>query len=180
MSDNKNKILEKVTFFQKIKNVKHIEIYIAVIIVLIVCAIYFSGVSTTNTAKVETSSTFEYANYMEEKLSKLLSQVDGAGKVSVMLSLEGTSEIVYATSTEEKTNSSNITNGSTTNSVVTTEPILSSGKPVIVKEYLPKITGVIVVSQGANDIKVKLELLKAVQTLLDVPTSKIEILIGSK
>lgn len=177
----KNKIADKIPFLQKLKNVKHIEIYFAVIVILIVGATYFGGISTTTKVeKVETSSTFEYANYMENKLSKILSQIDGAGNVSVMLSLEGTSEIVYATSTEEKTNSSSITNGSTSNTIITTEPIFASGEPIIVKEYLPKITGVIVVSQGASDIKVKLELLKAVQTLLDVPMSKIEILNGSK
>lgn len=179
----KSKLLNKIPFIQKLKNIKHIEIYVAVIFVLVLIAIYFTGntfTSSTNTNTNTSTSTFEYADYMENKLSKLLSGVDGAGKVSVMLSLEGTSEIVYATSTEEKTNTSSITNGSTSNTIITTEPIFASGQPIVVKEYLPKITGVIIVAQGAGDIKVKLELLQAIQTLLDVAPSKIEILVGNK
>lgn len=179
----KNKIFSKIPFIQKLKNIKHIEIYVAVVFVLIVIAVYFSGNVSTSTninSMNGSSSTFEYADYMEKKLSKLLSEVNGAGKVSVMLSLEGTSEIIYATSTEEKINTSNITNGSTSNTIITTEPIFASGKPIIVMEYMPKITGVIVVAQGAEDIKVKLELLQAVQTLLGVTPSNIEILVGNK
>lgn len=182
MSDKKL-YLSKLPFIQKLKSIKHLEIYVAVIFVLILVAIYFTGNTkqvSTNTNSSVTSSVFDYATYLEEKLSKLLSDVDGAGKVSVMVTLDGTSEIVYATSIEEKTNESLITNGSTSNTIITTEPIFASGEPVVVKEYLPKITGVVVVSQGAESVKVKLELLRAVQTILDVSSSKIQILVGNK
>lgn len=57
---------------------------------------------------------------------------------------------------------------------------MSGGKPVILKEIEPKVKGVVVVAQGANDARVKLELYKAVMTLLGVESSDIEIFAMSK
>jgi len=44
-------------------------------------------------------------------------------------------------------------------------------------EILPKVKGVIVIAQGANDIRVKLDILKAVQALLGVSSSQVEIFV---
>lgn len=45
-------------------------------------------------------------------------------------------------------------------------------------EVVPKVNSVIVVAGGAKDYKVKLEILKACETLLNLPTQNIEVLIG--
>ena len=47
-------------------------------------------------------------------------------------------------------------------------------------EVVPKVSSVIVVAEGAKDYKVKIELLKAVEAILNLPTSNIEILVGNK
>lgn len=43
---------------------------------------------------------------------------------------------------------------------------------------MPTIGGIIVVSSGAGSAKVKLEILKAIEALLDVPQTNIEVLVG--
>lgn len=179
-----SKFSEKNQFFKKLKNIKHIEIYIAIIFIVILIAIYFvdfnksSGTSTTTASASYTA--YEYANYVEDKLEKVLSNIKNAGKVSVMVSIESGSEIIYATTSEEKTNT--VSSGST--STVVSEPVIVTNKgnsqPIIIKEYMPKINGVIVVAEGANNISVRLELLKAVEAILNVPTTNIEILVGKK
>ncbi len=45
-------------------------------------------------------------------------------------------------------------------------------------EIVPKVNSVIVVAGGAKDYKVKLEILKACEALLNLPAENIEILIG--
>ncbi|GHU68621.1 hypothetical protein FACS1894184_11080 [Clostridia bacterium] len=39
----------------------------------------------------------------------------------------------------------------------------------------PQAVGVVVVADGANDIRVRLELIRAVQTLMDLPASAVEV-----
>ncbi len=47
-------------------------------------------------------------------------------------------------------------------------------------ESIAAVTGVIVVAQGANDLSVRLELARAVQSLLNVPQKNIEIFAMAK
>ena len=57
-------------------------------------------------------------------------------------------------------------------------PIVASvsGEALIIKENQPKVRGVIVIAQGAQDIGVRNGILSAVMTLLDVTADKVEIL----
>ena len=50
-----------------------------------------------------------------------------------------------------------------------------SGKPVLIAEKFPEIQGVVIVAEGAGNAAVKLEIIRAVQALLEVPNEKIEV-----
>ena len=52
--------------------------------------------------------------------------------------------------------------------------------PLIVKEILPDVKGVIVIAEGADDIKVRLNLVNAVCTALAVDADKVEIFTKNK
>ena len=74
-------------------------------------------------------------------------------------------------------------NGVTTKTeeiVVIEKPLLIDGssgeEPLVLLEIMPKIAGVVVVAEGAKDVNVKLNLLKAIQALITVPSGNIEIL----
>ena len=43
-----------------------------------------------------------------------------------------------------------------------------------------QVVGIIVVSSGAEQVRVKLDILRAIQTVLSVPNTNIEILVGNK
>lgn len=176
----KKKLFGNIGFFQKLKSIKHIEIILAVVLGAIILLIYFStfGTSSSDDTAYKSTSTTEYAAMLEEKLGNVLKEINGVGNVSVMITLSSGPEYIYATNVEEKTNT-NTSGGSTTTSVTTTtEPIIISNEMVIVKEIMPAVGGVIVVSSGAGDTKVKLEILRAIQALLDVPQANIEVLVG--
>ena len=182
MSDKKSIFSSK--FFQKLKGIKHIEIIIAVILISALLLIYFSNFTSKTSSSTTTNST-SLANYygeLEGKLEKILKEIQGVGNVKVMITVSNSSKLVYATSKEETSNTN--TNGSTTisNNQTTTNPILIqvNGKtqPLVVEEILPDIQGIVVVCSGAEDYKVRLEVLKAIQTLVKVPSSSIEILVG--
>ena len=174
-------IISKIPFLSKIKNIKGIEWIVICSLCLLIFIIYYSSI-TNDKASINysnpTSSTSEYAKEIEEKLCNVLSNVAGAGKVSVMVTLECGTEIKVATSKEERTNYSSGTSSNTQSVTVVENPVIIGKEPLVVLEILPKIKGVIVVAQGANNVSVRLELLRAVQTLIDVNSNQIEIFVG--
>ncbi len=175
---------KKITIWERLKNIKHFEIIIVVVFCAILLLIYSSTFSSTKSEKntLTALTTEEYAEYLENKLSNVLSQINGAGNVSVMVTLACGVEYVYATNaTEETTSQTN--NGVTTTQTTTTEELIlvsQSGKdsPLVIKENLPKVSGVLIVSSGASNISVMLELQKAVMALLEIDAEDIEILVG--
>ena len=177
------KIKEKILlYFEKMKKIKHIEIYIAIVVALIIVAVYFST-SFTFKSKGQNSSTKEdnlevnfsnsqeYVVYLENKLESVITNVKGVGQANVIITLEKGFEYVYET--EEETNSS--ANG---NIVTKTKVVLVNGKPVLKEEIYPVVKGIVIVAEGAKDTSVKLNILSLVQTIININTSQITILEG--
>lgn len=177
--DKKNKII-------KIFNKKTLKIIMIVFLLLIFVLLYINlsnKTFRTDSDNVENTSsnylnTLEYSKEIERKLEALISQIDGAGKVSVMVSLDGSPELIYVYDEESKTSS----NSSGTTTTSSSSPIIinkdNGDSALILKEKLPAVKGVIVVSSGANNISIKLDILRAVSTLLDITTDKISVLKG--
>lgn len=186
MSDKKTSLFDRIPFMQKLKNIKHIEFVILVIFVVVLAVIYMSSQknesSTSNMA--EASSLEEYGEYLEDKLENVIKNIDGAGNIEVMITFDGRITYEYATEKEEVTTSSSVTGG--TNSKTTTNEkmiiVSQNGKetPLIVKEIYPPIAGVVVVSSGAGNVAVKLNIISAIETLLDVDNNKVQVLAGGK
>lgn len=90
------------------------------------------------------------AETLEERLSGALSQLEGAGSVEV---------VIYQKESE--------------NSVAQTTDVFAA---LTRKSSTFAPSGVLVLAQGADDLRVRLEIERAVQALLDVPASHIEVL----
>lgn len=126
-----------------------------------------------------------YVRNLENKLSSILSKIDNAGQVSVMITLKGSTEMIPAKdeSLSDKVTNENDTSGGTRviNESITNDKVVFSNeqggnsKPLIVKEINPEVKGVIVVADGAKDGKLKLKLSEAVQTILDVPAYRVTV-----
>ena len=168
--------------FERIKKVKHFEIYIAVGLAIIIAVIYFSFLKApsqnkdTNNKIDNVSSNFsssgEYIDYLENKLENVITLVKGAGNVEVVVTLEKGFEYVYATEEETRTTA----NGTT---ITTSNIVMVNGKPVIKEEIYPVVQGIVIVASGANNVSVKMDILSRVQTVIEIENSKINIYAGN-
>ncbi|MGI6083836.1 MAG: hypothetical protein ACOYIF_00165 [Acetivibrionales bacterium] len=114
---------------------------------------------------------------IERRLSELLSKVEGAGQVSVMVYADTGSEQVPAYNNEQNTRSDERSDGKSTEVSETRQLALSGAdEPVILKVLIPQIKGVVVVAEGADDILIKAQLNNAVYTLLGIPEHRVQIL----
>jgi len=155
---------EKITELLKGKNVKLISIIILILIVLLF--VFFSNQKTDNSENLDAVTM--YVERTEKELSSILSKVEGAGEVSVLISVESGMETVLAKKTTVKEN----------NGVIESEetPLVVNGKTVTIKENYPKIIGVLIVAEGANSLDVKLKLQSATLSFLNISINQIEIL----
>lgn len=118
---------------------------------------------------------------LEEKLKNILSQIEGAGELDVMITYESSEEIQPAFNTNttmEETKEVDKQGGErtvTTSSENKTMITSSANDPIVIKTNQPKINGVIVVATGAKDLNVKETLYSAVQTALQVQGHQVEI-----
>ena len=107
------------------------------------------------------------------QLEKTLSQVEGAGKVKVLINYSQSGEKILAYDMESNINEKD--NGKENNSK--SEVVYDGNKmPVILKEYMPKVEGVIIVAQGGNIESVKKQLISVTVALLGIDSHKIEVL----
>ena len=143
-------------FWDKLKKIKHIEIYLTAIFAIIIVMIYLSSLSSSNhdnTGQVSIdysqsqNQTQEYVENLENKLVNVLSKVKGAGDVNVVITLEKGFEYLYVTEEQVRTNA----DGS---QVRTQTVVMVDGEPMIEQEILPVIKGILVTASGAKDVLV--------------------------
>ena len=122
---------------------------------------------------VVTEDTYEYKRQIETELTKILGEIKGVGELEVMVTIEGTTEYVYA----EELETDNDADGEKTseqyqNKIVMNE--VDGNKEALVKKIIkPQISGVIIVCQGGGDLSLKERLIKAAATALDLPSGRI-------
>lgn len=146
MSDNEKKTGFK--WFEKLKKIKHIEIYIAIIFIVILLLIYMSNFtgskSDNNDLNTDTLTVTAYIDRLESNLEETLSNIGGVSDVKVMITL-------------------NMTEAEVADSQITLNKF-------------PEIKGVIVTAKGVNDTATKLKVLHAVEAVIDIRNGNIEIL----
>ncbi|RKD34571.1 sporulation stage III protein AG [Thermohalobacter berrensis] len=192
-------------FFDKFKNIFNKEesnkVFTTIITVFSIGLIILIGVSTfiepDNNAVMENSLKGleneninkdyslinNYTSTLESKLETVLSQIKGVGQVEVMITLYDSAERIPAvntTKTEEKTKEKDSQGG--VREVIKqdyTEQVVVSNQNndslVVIKEVKPKVKGVIVVAEGAEDLAVKEKLYTAVKTVLGISGNRVEI-----
>ena len=135
-----------IKWLEKFKNIKHIEIYVAIIFIVILLLIYLSnsGAKETKNTKTNDSTVTSYINNIERDLEDSLSCIAGISDVKVMITIN---------LNDLKVENSNV----------------SMAK-------FPEIKGVLITAKGVNSTANKMRVLHAVQAVLDVTNGNIEIL----
>ena len=127
----------------------------------------------------------QYIKEMEAKAESLLSGVNGAGQVKVMITLRASSEQVVEKDmpvTRSQTSEQDSQGGSRMVSEFATEDATVYRKgngyeePYVVKTLSPSVEGVVVVAQGAGNGEVSKNLSEAVQILFGVEAHRVKVL----
>ncbi|MEN6348389.1 MAG: hypothetical protein ABFD08_03180 [Syntrophomonas sp.] len=114
-------------------------------------------------------------------LESILSQVDGAGKVEVSLTLSSDGVKSYASNRRdekretEETDAKGLKKNSQEENLVQ-DLAVSSGSPLLVEEKFPQVLGVLVVADGARKQTVQENLTDAAATLLNIPAHRVRVL----
>lgn len=130
------------------------------------------------------SETEAYMQAMEEKVEKLLSRMEGAGEVKVILTWKTSVErivekdvsTVRSNTAEEDSQGgtrtvNDLDSGETT--VLSTQG--SNAEPYVVKTISPTVEGVLVLAQGAGDGTVSSNLSDAVQVLFGIGAHQVKV-----
>lgn len=122
----------------------------------------------------------DYSSFLEAKLAKILSKMKGVGEVSVMITLESSTESIPAINTSKTTENTNeIDSEGGKREVIREEETVQlaniSSEVVILKEVKPIVKGVIVVAEGVEDSIVLENLYNAVKTVLGVSSNKVQV-----
>jgi stage III sporulation protein AG len=187
--DYKN-LLEKFNKALSKSNLYNLVIVFLVGVLSIVVASFFKseGNVTTPTMaagqeeQVTQSSFSGYEQLKKNELKVMLSGMKGVGRVEVMISFEGGKELVPAvnindgsSTTKERDNEGGERNTTQTNKgsqvVITNEG--GDSKPLILKENNPKVTGVMIGAEGADDKQTQLNIKNAVSILFGIPSNKV-------
>ncbi len=140
--------------------------------------------SITSSVNKDSNSLYEYEEYLENKLSKMLGEMEGAGEVKVMITFKNTGENILVSKNKTTENiineSDNAQNKTQSEKNVEQDYVYyesdTGNQPYVAYINQPEINGVIVLAQGAKDKQVASTITLAVEALLDVPIHKIQVL----
>lgn len=136
------------------------KIVIASIAILGILLIILGSINTNKERKEE----FKYEEYtenLEKKIEKFLLNVDGINKVEVIVTLDTSSEQVYA---QNQSNYDFITIDSK-----------NGESPVNITEIYPTVRGVAVACTNGSNPTVKMEVTKLISSYLGISSNRIEI-----
>lgn len=189
------KIKEKIT--KKSNKFTYMIILIIIAGVMILVVSYFNDSTPTflnlsndttfkeNKREENLSTSTTYQDKVKNELKNILSKVKGVGEVDVIIHFEGGEELIPAldseksnTVTEERdSNGGNrVNNNNKDGTKVVMSSQGSSTEPLILKTYNPKIIGILIVAEGADDTRLSYELTKIVSSLYDISESKVSVI----
>lgn len=143
--------------------------YVALVLVVGIALMLIPGREKTQEIPPDTQETVNQPD-IEQRLAQILSQIDGAGKVSVFVSVEEGELVVYQQ--DEDVN----TDGSGRFDTVTVTDSNRTQSGLVQQVIPPKYQGVIVVCQGAQKASVRLNIIEAVAKVTGLGTDRISVL----
>lgn len=143
-------------FAEKIFENKKMMLLVVLGVLLIFSSVLFENKGGTEAEK-EIEDDYTYVD--EKKLAGILSEVDGAGHVSVYITYSDGGEKIIAYDRKKEG-----------------ESVVGSGRnnePYVLKTKHPEIKGVLAIAEGASDKNVKNRLVKCIKAITDLPYSNI-------
>lgn len=126
-----------------------------------------------------------YTVYWEEKLTKSLSQIEGAGEVEVLITLKESEERILEKDIPEQVSETTETDAEGGSRVIserrqeetTVYTVNGDGQnvPYVSKVIQPVIEGVVVIAQGGDSEIVKQNIIETIQVLFGIEANKIRV-----
>lgn len=173
---------------RKIENLV-VFIIILIVTVLLIKMFCYGGEAEDTDTSTEGVDLYERGSYEKEesldtRLEKILSKIEGAGQVKVLITYSQTNEVVPVYNedkkevlTEEKDDAGGVrTINETQNKREVIYEENNGNKNIISKSVIsPKIEGAIVLAQGGDDVTVKSNIIGAVEAVTGIATHKIQV-----
>lgn len=156
--------------FLKFKENKKWQIAGVCVLIAVLLLLYFVSLPGDKTSKEPETSLTTAADYRaetENKLCDVVSMIKGVGKVKAMILFESTPEIIIAYI------SSISGNGETQSPQILSQQ--GSQLPLVLKTVYPKALGAVVVAEGASNVKIKMQIIEAVITVLGITSDKVNV-----
>ena len=120
---------------------------------------------------------------LADELAETLSSIEGVGLVKVKVNLRSQSRKIWERQIHTNKRTSQEQGGINTEDETNNELVFAKDRdgydrPILKEELAPEIEGIIVVAEGAQDIKLKRLLIETVMTVLGVPAHRVIILPG--
>ncbi len=178
---------------EKFNNKKMIENLVIFLILAIIVMIVINYIFDSHTEKIQTATPNQNEDTMtlvatvdenEEKLKNILSLINGAGEVNVMISYSNETEKIPMTDMKTTTTVINEkdsgggerkTEETSVEESIIYEESNNTKQPVIKQKILPEMIGVIVVAEGARSATVRENIINAVEAVLEVPSHRIQV-----
>lgn len=178
------------------KNKKEIiNFLISLIVILALLLFFYNTIFSNSTPKKENTlfvnqndnitkevqSISDTTSTLDEeiRLENILTQIDGVGSVDVMITYETSKEVVPAIDLQETSQSREERNADGSiifdNSNDSTQNIVTvnNNDLIILKEIKPKVKGVIIVAEGAENMIIKNNIINAAAAVFDISVDKI-------
>lgn len=175
---------------EKLKNSKT-EKLVSFLVILVITLIIINKIlndettnntqNITNTTELVQTEKNTNSNDLEQELEMILSQIQGVGKVDVLITYSESSSInpLYnenssSSTIEENANSDNkkITQTQSISKEILTD---NSSNPVIQKTSSPKTEGAVIIAEGASSAEIKTRIVSAVEAATGLATHKIQV-----
>lgn len=128
----------------------------------------------------------DYEARLSAQLEEIISLIKGVGRVKVKIYITGYTEYEYeynsrtinkvSTELDQNGGQREIVEDNLERELVVTRDPSGNEKPIIRREKLPEIQGVLIVAQGAENSQIKAEIIYAVRNLLNIPVHRISVL----
>ena len=161
----KNELLSALRSLQSNKNRTSLAVAVGVLaMLLLLLSELLPGDSMQKTAAstAQTTAVSQYQTQLEQQLEGLISQLQGAGRATVMVTLTTGEETIYAVDTQTGDLQQQ-----------ETHVLLQDGSALAETTYLPQVCGVAVLCEGGGDVRVAARITELIHSLLDLPTNRI-------
>ena len=158
------------------KNIAMIVLAVVVLLLLLFSELSGDEAKEKNIDSNATVYAEDYIKETEKRLEGVLSGLNGAGKVKVMITLESCYENVYAKGyTSKSKEGENEESRETAEEYIIVKQGSNNEECLVIKVYEPRVKGVAVIAQGADNINVKQAITDTVCALFDISSASVSV-----